>query len=458
MTEVAGDELARLPRVDTLVGQARDLVEHYGREPATAALREALETARQRLLAAPPDDGDAPAVAPSSEELVAQARTELARRRPGPPRRVINAAGVVVHTNLGRAPLSQAAREAVDAAAGYCDLEYDLASGERGSRESSLRPVLTEMSGAEDALAVNNAAGALVLALASLAAGRDVLVSRGELVEIGGSFRLPEIMAASGARLVEVGTTNRTRASDYAPGAHQNRDVAAILKVHQSNYAVTGFSEEPSVGELVEQAGAWRCPLLYDTGSGLVDERSEPWLTGEPSLRGALAAGADLVLCSGDKLLGGPQSGLLTGRAELVGACRQNPLARTLRLDKLRVAALVATLEAQLADSGAPPVERMLSTGDEELQARTTRVAAALDVDVVQGASVVGGGAAPGKEIPGPVIRVPAAAPGELAARLRGGDPPVIARVANEALWIDLRTVDVDDDELLVRRVVDARR
>ncbi|MEX0659813.1 MAG: L-seryl-tRNA(Sec) selenium transferase, partial [Egibacteraceae bacterium] len=382
--------------------------------------------------------------------LVAAAAADLDARRPGPPRPVVNAAGVVVHTNLGRAPLSAAARQAMADAAGYCDLEYDLASGRRGSRGARLDPLLAEATSAEAGLAVNNCAAALVLSLAALALGRDVAVSRGELVEIGGSFRLPEIMAASGARLIEVGTTNRTRAGDY-----DVEGVALLLKVHPSNFRISGFTEAPGVQALAEIARARGAPLVHDVGSGLLTDRPEDWLAGEPSISGSLAAGADLVLASGDKLLGGPQAGLLVGRADLVERCRRHPLARALRLDKLRVAALVATLEEHLR-GGDVPTWAMLHADAGVLATRVSALAERLGGEVADGATLVGGGSAPGLSVPSPVARVGAERPDAVAAALRAGDPPIIVRVDDGALWIDLRTVPAETDDLLAERLTAA--
>jgi L-seryl-tRNA(Ser) seleniumtransferase len=438
--------LARIPQIHVLLAAANGLVARYGRGPTTAALRAATEAARARLIA---DGGDVPDVG----KLLEAARATLAARRPGPPRAVLNAAGVVIHTNLGRAPLSTAAVEAMHAAAGYCDLEYDLATGSRGSRGSRLDPLIAEAAGAEAGMAVNNAAAALVLVLAVLASGREVLCSRGELVEIGGSFRLPEIMAASGALLVEVGTTNRTRASDYRQGSC----VALLLKVHPSNYRITGFTEAPSVAELAAVAREREVPLVHDVGSGLLSDANDPWLADEPSLRGSLEAGADLVLCSGDKLLGGPQAGLLAGRADLVGACRRHPLARALRLDKLRIAALVTTLEAHLRGASEElPAWAMLRADPERLRSRCTALTKRVGGVVVDHSTLIGGGSAPGAVVPTPVVRIDCSAPEAVAAALRLGHPPVIARVTDGALWLDLRTVGADADGLLAKAVTAA--
>lgn len=457
-----GGELSSLPGIDVLLERSSELVARYGRAATKAALREVVGDVRNALR------GGLAESAPPTQTLVAAAAETLGRRRPGPPRRVLNAAGVVVHTNLGRAPLSAAAQAAVADAAGYCDLEFDLDSGGRGARGAGLEALLAEAAllggavpGMPDVagIAVNNAAAALVLALTALAQDRQVPVSRGELVEIGGSFRLPEIMAASGARLIEVGTTNRTRAGDYRAG----EDVGMLLKVHPSNYRVTGFTAEPSVGELAAVARQRGVPLLHDIGSGLLtapDPRRSPWAIGEPTLSGSLRAGADLVICSGDKLLGGPQAGLLVGRPALVDRCRRHPLARAVRLDKLRVAALVATLEAHLAADGAPdlPVWRMLQADVGLLAARCKVLATAVGggAEVTEALTVVGGGAAPQQGVSGPVVRLPHAHPGVLAAALRAGDPPVVARVEREALWLDLRTVEPDDDVTLVRSIREA--
>lgn len=438
------DALAALPRIDDLVDRAHPLVRDYGQRQATDALRRTTDAARQALLA-----GQDAATDPHA--LIAAAEVELARRRPGPPRRIVNATGVIIHTNLGRAPLAPEAVEAAAQAAGYCDLEFDLDTGGRGSRNARLAPLIADACRAPAGMAVNNAAGALVLCLAALAAGREVLVSRGELVEIGGSFRLPEIMHASGAQLVEVGTTNRTRADDFTTAGS---DVALILAVHPSNYRVSGFAEAPSISELAGVADARGVPLVHDVGSGLLTDEVAAWAVDEPSMAGSLAAGADLALASGDKLLGGPQAGLLAGRADLVSRCQRHPLARALRLDKLRIAALVVTLEAHLREGRtALPTWARLEADEAELTARAQRLATALGGEVVEGASLVGGGSAPGREIPSPVVRVSIAAPDAVARRLRSGEPVVVCRVDDGALWLDPRTVEPADDDVLVERV-----
>ena len=432
--------LAALPRIDALIDAAVDLVEQYGRAATADAVRTAVATARAHVT-----EG---ASAPSADTIIADARDALAVLRPGPPRPVINAAGVIVHTNLGRAPLSAAALDAIVGAAGYCDIEYDLATGRRGSRGNRLQPLLSALTGADAATAVNNGAAALVLALSALAGGREVAVSRGELVEIGGSFRLPDIMAAAGVRLVEVGTTNKTRPADYAAGA----DVAVMLKVHPSNYRISGFTAAPTVAQLAEMARSRGVPLVYDIGSGLL--APDPSLPDEPDVTSALNAGADIVICSGDKLLGGPQAGLLFGRADLVARCASSPLARALRLDKLRLAALVATLEAYARDQREElPVWRAISADGDALRQRARALADAVGGYIEVDTTMFGGGSAPGEGVPSPVVRVEASSAEAVARALRGGTPPIVVRVNEGDVVVDLRTVDPADDAMIAERL-----
>ena len=440
------DAFAALPRIDALVAGAADLVDRYGREAVTQALRTAVAAARAHVA----DGQTAGQTAPTAATLIADAAAALTVTRPGPPRPVLNAAGVIVHTNLGRAPLSASATRAVVDAAGYCDVEYDRASGRRGSRSNRVGPLCATLTGAEAALAVNNGAAALVLALAALAGGRQVVVSRGELVEIGGSFRLPEVMASAGVRLVEVGTTNRTRAEDYLAGD----DVGLLLKVHPSNYRMTGFVAAPTVPELAAVARSRSVPLLHDVGSGLLRPSAVPALASEPDVTSALADGADLVVCSGDKLLGGPQAGLLLGAAGLVRQCATHPLARALRLDKLRLAALVATLEDHArGDAADIPVWRAITADAADLRSRAEALAHKAGGTVIDGFSMIGGGSTPGEGIPTPLVRL-APANAEAAARaLRTGEPAIVVRVADGAILVDLRTVSPDDDQLLAGRL-----
>ena len=358
-------------------------------------------------------------------------------------RPVVNGTGVMLHTNLGRAPLG--GPPAVGGGR-YANLEFDLASGRRGSRGRHAASLLARAAGAEAALVVNNNAAAVLLALAALAKGRSVVVSRGELVEIGGGFRVPEVMAQSGCRLVEVGTTNRTRLADYRAALAAGADVAIVLKVHQSNYRMVGFTEEVAVGEL----SALGPPVVADIGSGLLDATTPwlggpppAWLAGEPAARQTLAEGAGLVTFSGDKLLGGPQAGVIAGKADLVAACARHPLNRALRPGGLVLAALQETALAYLRrDGDAIPFWRMASVPVDELRRR----AAALGVgDVCETVAVAGGGSVPGQEVPSAGVSLP----GDLTAVLREGDPPVVARVHEGATVCDLRTVDPADDGIL---------
>jgi L-seryl-tRNA(Ser) seleniumtransferase len=373
-------------------------------------------------------------------------------------RPVVNATGVILHTNLGRAPLAAAARDAMArAAASYVTLEYDLERGVRGSRYVHCAGLLVELTGAEAALVVNNNAAALVLALNTLALGREVVVSRGELVEIGGAFRVPDILERSGARLREVGSTNRTRLDDYSRAVSE--EVGALLKVHRSNFRITGFTEEASLSELATLAAEHGVPLIHDLGSGLLMEADRLGLAGEPTVMESLRAGADLVTFSGDKLLGGPQAGIVLGRRTLVERMRSNPLCRALRVDKVTLAALEATLhlyrdpDRALAEI---PALALLSQPSSTLEARALALAerlrsAGARAEAMPGTAVVGGGTCPDVEVPSWTIRVASTAPtpGELARRLRSGDPPVVARVEEDRLVLDLRTVRPEDDEVL---------
>jgi L-seryl-tRNA(Ser) seleniumtransferase len=367
--------------------------------------------------------------------------------------RVINATGVVLHTNLGRAPLPEAAVRAVARAArGYADLEVDRESGKRGRRTVRAEFLLTALTGAEDALVVNNNAAALLLALAGLARRKDVLVSRGELIEIGGEFRLPEIMAASGARLVEVGTTNRTRLQDYRAALTERTGL--VLKVHPSNYRVVGFAQAPPVGALAGVAGRAGVPLLFDIGSGLLRSvREVP--DEEPAAEDALGEGADLVCFSGDKLLGGPQAGVILGRGDLVARLRRHPIARAVRVDKMTVAALEAVLGMYARDDrGEVPTWRTLSERPAGLRARARSLSGDIPgATATASEAVAGGGSVPGYGIPSHAVRLPAGRPERLAARLRVGNPAVFCRVEEGALLFDLRAVAPEDDERLVRAI-----
>ena len=435
------DPRRALPSVDRLLREPAvcALFEHAPRNAVVAAVREALDAARTRR-AGPPDDWGA------------DVRERLAARTVRSLHPVLNATGVVLHTNLGRAPLAAAAvRAMAEIAAGYSNLEIDLHSGARGSRSDHARTLLAELAGTADALVVNNAAGALVLALNAHAAGREVLISRGELIEIGGSFRIPDILERSGARLREVGTTNRTHLDDYR--AALGPDTGAVLTVHRSNFEQRGFVTTPDPAGLATLAHDAGVPYLYDVGSGLLLDLA-PWgLTGEPRVADGAAAGADLVIFSGDKLLGGPQAGCLAGGAAPVAGCRRNPLARALRADKLTLAALEATLALYAEPATAVrevPVLAMLTADPRQLRARAEQLAAAapteLRAELRAGESAVGGGAFPTARLattlvaldPGPL------GPDGLALRLRVGQPAIIARVADGRVLLDPRTLPAD--------------
>jgi len=445
-TPAAPDARRGVPSVDTLLrsGPGRKGVAKFGRAIVKQALNAALDEVR-----AAATSGEA---VPEDAVILARALGAAARNYYGLSE-VINASGVVLHTGLGRAPLPrQAAQAAAQAASGYSDLEVERETGARGRRTARAEAMLQALTGAEAALVVNNNAGALLLALAALASGKDVLVSRGELIEIGGEFRLPEIMAVSAARLVEVGTTNRTRASDYQRAL--SRRTGLILKVHPSNYRVVGFTNTASLGELSELAGKAGVPLLYDVGSGLLDRYPE--VPGdEPAVTEALAGGADVVSFSGDKLLGGPQAGVLVGRAEVVERLRRYPLARALRVDKMTVAALEAVL--RLYASGRRdevPVWGLLSVSQARLLARARALASLFRGAVARPSeAVAGGGSLPGYGIPSAEFVLPTRAPNPLAARLRLGRPPVFCRIENGALVFDLRGVPAADDDRLARAV-----
>ena len=421
-------ELRDLPSVDELARGSDDPL-------AVDAARAVLDRAREEIRAGA-DPGD----------LAARLEAELARARRPALRRVLNATGVIVHTNLGRAPLPDAALARVsEVGRGYSNLEYDLAEGARGSRQDHVASILRRLTGAESAIVVNNNAGAMLLALAALAEGREVLVSRGELIEIGDGFRIPDVLARSGAKLVEVGTTNRTRAQDYARAI--GPDTALLLRVHQSNFRVVGFTEQPSLGELAAVARAHDLPLLDDLGSGaLVD------LSDEPTARASLEAGSDLVCFSGDKLLGGPQAGIVAGRADLVERLRRHPLHRALRADKLGLAALEGTLLLYLEPQRAlreVPVLRMLHEDAATVRARAERLAQAVGGEVEETVARVGGGALPLAELPSFACAVDEA----LAAPLRAHEPPVVGIVRDGRLLLDCRTVADDEVDDMVAAV-----
>jgi L-seryl-tRNA(Ser) seleniumtransferase len=443
------DRRRALPSVNALLELrgVESLVERAPRVAVVDAVRAVLDSARSGALVPGDDDGWIAAI----EQALARAvRPSL--------RPLINATGVVLHTNLGRAPLAPVAIDAMTRiAGGYSNLEYDVDAGARGSRYAHCASLLRELTGAEDALVVNNCAAALVLALNTVANGRGAIISRGELVEIGGSFRIPDIMERSGARLIEVGTTNRTHLEDYECAlADATTAAAAVMKVHRSNFTIEGFVAEASVAALrpiAEKAGV---PIIHDLGSGLLIPLDALGLTGEPTARDALRDGATIVTMSGDKLLGGPQAGIIVGERTTIAALRANPLARSYRVDKLTLAALEATLALYRDPERALreiPILAMLGTPVEALRQRAGRLREAVGplasrADIVESEASVGGGAFPTTRIPSIALAFAQNAV-ELERRLRLGDPAVIGRVADEKFLIDVRTVGVGDDAAL---------
>jgi L-seryl-tRNA(Ser) seleniumtransferase len=449
------ERVLRLPPVEQLASR-------FGREALLRELHAMLDGARAHAA-----DGDEAALATVLEDLPRQLGGRLEALFAPTLTGVINATGVVVHTNLGRAPLSPAAAARVaEVAAGYSNLEFDLERGERGGREAHTESRLRRLLGAPSGLVVNNNAAAVLLAVNTFAEGREVLVSRGELVEIGGSFRIPDMLRKGGARLREVGTTNRTRLADFQ--ASLSSETGLILRVHPSNFRIVGFTETPELGDLVGLAHGANLPVVEDLGSGLLGPAEGP-LAREPRPEDSLRAGVDVVTFSGDKLLGGPQAGLVAGTRDAVDAMRRNPLYRALRVDKLTVAALDAVLADH--ESGAAqsrvPVLRMLAADVREIEQRASSFAAALAagapgllVDVRPGESAVGGGAGPDVRIPTALVALahPRLGAERLAARLRKGRTPVVARIADDRVVIDLRTVEPDSEPLLRDAVLAALR
>lgn len=471
----AAKTLRALPSVDavvkTLTLKLHDgMIDRHSQSQLADASRFAIEQARRIILS-----GEA--TAPTLDALASVALAHMESTQRPTPQPVINATGVIINTNLGRAPLSDAALAAVAAVAhGYSALEYDLEQGERGSRQSDIRRLLRELTGAEDALAVNNNAAAILVALSALAAGREVIISRGELVEIGGGFRIPDVLRQSGARLVEVGTTNRTRAADYA--AAITSETALLLSVHPSNYRIVGFTATPRLEELAKIAHQHGVLLIHDLGSGAL-LRTEHWgLTHEPTPQESLAAGADLVCFSGDKLLGGPQAGILAGTSEVIARLEHHPLMRAVRIDKLTLAALVATLKAYRNETAVQdiPIWRMIAAPLDHLNARVDRWLDALRDTAIaasaqQGFSTIGGGSMPGETLPTSLCAITPRsssknlntrnardgdAASQFAHRLRSARTPVVARVLRDQVLLDPRTVLPEQDDALIEAVKDA--
>ncbi|MGL6074871.1 MAG: L-seryl-tRNA(Sec) selenium transferase [Fimbriiglobus sp.] len=428
-------------------------------EPQIAALspvlaREAIAEVLGRWREAVTKQGQ---VLPGFEAIVAEVVLKATTMSAAGFREVLNATGIILHTNLGRSPLAEvAAHAAYEAARGYLNLEMDLASGERSSRQNPIRERLARLTGAESATVVNNCAAATILVLRTLAQGREVIVSRGQLVEIGGSFRIPDIMAVSGAKLVEVGTTNITRIADYERAI--TPQTAAMMRIHTSNYRITGFTETPSIQDLVRLGQTHHIPVVDDVGSGLAVDLS-PWgLTGEPSIREGMEAGADLVLFSGDKLLGGPQAGIIAGRKVWIDRLERDPMMRAFRTDKMTLAALDATLKLYDDPTSALaqiPTLRMLTTPVEELRGRCEALQARLGLgQVLEETAFVGGGSLPTIVMPTVVVAIrPPGREAEFAKCLRIGKPAVVARVQDGQVLIDLRCIRPDQEAILAERL-----
>ena len=443
-------ELRKLPSVDSVLQEpeAQAAMPLYGRELVAEAIRAVLDEARQRILGG----GARPAMA----EVLAAARDRLAALAQPTLQPVINATGVIIHTNLGRAPLSAATIAAMRAAAaGYSNLEYDLEQGQRGSRYVHAEALLCRLTGAEAALLVNNNAGAVLLALSALAQGREVVISRGQLVEIGGGFRIPDVMAQSGALLREVGTTNRTHLRDYE--AAIGEQTALLMRVHSSNFKIIGFVQQVELEELVRLGRERHLHVVDDLGSGTLLDTSPYGLAHEPTIQESVAAGADIVSFSGDKLLGGPQAGIIVGRRELVERLRRHPLTRALRVDKTTIAGIQANLLHYLKGEAARevPVWRMIALPLAELEARAQALAAqvarlGVSAQVMDGHSTIGGGSLPGETLPTKLVALPVGSPDVLALALRRGRPAVVGRIENDCLLLDPRTVLPGQDEALV--------
>lgn len=443
------EQFRSLPSIESLLQstEAAQLAAEYGRALVLDALRASLDAARDAIRR-----GEA---APGPERLLADAAALLQSWVAPTLEPVINATGTILHTNLGRAPLSKAAGEAVlGAALGYSTLEYDLERGQRGSRLVHAEALLQRLTGAEAALVVNNNAAAVMLALSALARRRAVVIARTQLVEIGGGFRVPEVMKQSGARLVEVGATNRVHLEDYRAALEEKP--ALILRAHRSNFRLLGFTSEPTPEELARLAHEAGLPLVDDLGSGTLLDTARFGLAHEPTVQEALAAGADLVCFSGDKLLGGPQAGIIAGRAELVAKLKRHPLARALRADKLCLAGLSATLLHYLKGEAERevPIWRMISMPLAVIRERAARWREVLGLgELVEGESTVGGGSLPGEVLPTCLLALEVRSPARALAVLRAFKPPVIARIQDERLVLDPRTVLEEQDELLLDRL-----
>lgn len=452
--------LAAIPSVDQLLLHASGEIAEHGRRAVVEAIRQALDGLRVELLA---DKHSTATRQILSDLALERTKTDLKNSRSKRLRRVINATGVVIHTNLGRAPLSENAVCAlIDVARSYSNLEFDIDEGVRGKRGSDVESMVCQLISAEAAIIVNNCAAAAFFVLSAFAVGGDVIVSRGELVEIGGDFRVPDVLERSGAKLREVGTTNRTKIADYERAIAESTKM--ILRVHPSNYRVVGFTSSPSIEELAAIARKSGIVLFEDIGSGAIADLSEYGVNDEPSPAASIAAGCDIIAFSGDKLLGGPQCGIITGRRDLIDRLRAHPLYRALRVDKLTLAALGATLDSYIrgTETAEIPVIKMLATSADEIRSRAEQFVASfaentpLTFEIIEGTSAIGGGSAPTSHPKTWLIAIsqPNTSADSLAAQLRANDPPIITRIENDRVLVDLRTVserDVDEISIALR-------
>jgi len=467
----------KIPSLDSLLAEAAvgPLIDRFGREAVVASARDALDELRAAIASAAPETGTGSAPAPvsipdcSAQAITDRLRSRLERKFAPSLAPAVNATGVIMHSGLGRAVLSSAACDALAAiASGYSTLALDLDAGKRVPRDRHIEGLLRELTGAEAATVANNNAAATVLILNTLASGKEVIVSRGQLVEIGGSFRMPDVMGTSGAILREVGTTNKTHLRDYESAI--GGSTGAILRVHHSNYRIVGFAEEPSIEELAALGRTRGVPVIDDLGSGALVDLARFGLATEPLVRASVSAGADVVCFSGDKLIGGPQSGIIVGASAWIRKIRKNPLARAFRCGKLTLAALESTLKLFLAPdtlSERHPIYRMLALTPDELGRRADVLAGALrkalpasiTVSVEDGTSQVGSGAVPVETLPSKVLAVRSlttVSPEEIARRLRLGTPPVFARIHKGAVLFDLRTIQPGEDALLEPALLEA--
>jgi L-seryl-tRNA(Ser) seleniumtransferase len=440
------NNLRDLPSIELLLQNAARLTDTYGRPLTLDSLRLTLDEIRARIKLNPETS------LPSTESILTQAESHLAAWTKPTLISVINATGVILHTNLGRAPLSRATiRVMSDAAANYSNLEYDLSRGKRGSRLIHAESVLQKLTGVESALVVNNCASAVLLTLSALANKKRVVIARSQLVEIGGGFRVPDVMKQSGAKLVEVGTTNKIRVSDYEEALEEK--TAMVMRVHRSNFKLVGFTEEPEFKDIVDAAHKANIVVVDDLGSGALIDTASYGLAHEPTVQESLAAGADIVCFSGDKLLGGPQAGIIVGKKDLIDRIKKHPLARAVRADKTCLAGITATLTHYLRDEAEReiPIVKMMSLTPEQVKARAEAWQKALGRgEVVMSESTVGGGSLPEESMPTFVLSLIIKSPDKFLKKLRESHPPVIARTENDKILLDPRTVFEDQDALII--------